>query len=283
MNSGKYHGLGNYYLFINTSPAPHTQPHTEYHFVSPSYFDFLIQLHRRAMVLNGEFQKRVYDLVARHAAALPGSSKADITPIEPIPGTQEPAICYSNQYHCRAEMLHLPPTGQHTQTECPIRMASPSHLPSSNLSKTSCALLRSSSSPPLARIPDLYLPEVGHSPGSFITRASSSAVLESNEILCWFRGGIFPVSVASTLPKTVSRMTEKVQEYVKEGADWPRTACILDPVRASIVVNGAAQIREVAQWFLEPAPAGQTLPVCRVKNKFAMSSYQLVSAFAQSI
>jgi hypothetical protein len=226
------------------------------------------------MVLNGEFQKRVYDLVARHAAALPGSGETDIAPVEPIPGTQEPATCYWSQHNCHTEMCHLRATVQYTQTECSIRMASPSRLPSATLSQTSsgCALPGSSSSSPL---------QGGQNPGSFLKR-TSSVVLRSNEILCQFRGGIFPVSVTSTLPKTVSRMTEKVQEYVKEGADWPRAACILDPVRASIVVNGAAQIREVAQWFLEPAPAGQTLPVCRVKNKFALRSSELVSACAQS-
>jgi hypothetical protein len=74
-------------------------------------------------------------------------------------------------------------------------------------------------------------------------------------------------------------MTEKIQEYVKEGADWPRAACILDPVRASIVCHGAAQIIEVAEWFLtgEPASSQKTFQVCRVKNKFALNSSELVS------
>jgi hypothetical protein len=108
---------------------------------------------------------------------------------------------------------------------------------------------------------------------------SSSGVLTVPDVLCQFRGGVFPVWVAPAQSKKVPRMTEKVQEYVKEGADWPRAACILDPVRASIVCHGAAQIIEVAEWFLmgEPASALQTFSVCRVKNKFALSRSELVS------
>jgi hypothetical protein len=108
---------------------------------------------------------------------------------------------------------------------------------------------------------------------------SSSGVLTVPDVLCQFRGGVFPVWVAPAQSKKVPRMTEKVQEYVKEGADWPRAACILDPVRASIVCHGAAQIIEVAEWLLmgEPASALQTFSVCRVKNKFALSRSELVS------
>jgi hypothetical protein len=88
--------------------------------------------------------------------------------------------------------------------------------------------------------------------------------------MCQFRDGVFPVWVSPAQAKTVARMTEKVKEYV--GAEWPRTACILDPVRASVVCEGAAQILEVAGWFLSglPASARQRFPVCRVKNKFAL-------------
>jgi hypothetical protein len=101
------------------------------------------------------------------------------------------------------------------------------------------------------------------------------------EILCHFRCGLFPVWVAPARRKGVSRMKEKVQEYIDEGMDWPRAACILDPVRASIVCDGSAQIIEVAEWFLAGqggrAPHLNAFPVCRVKNKFALPSRELVS------
>ena len=40
-------------------------------------------------------------------------------------------------------------------------------------------------------------------------------------------------------------MREKLAEYSADGAMWPLTACILDPVRASVVCSGPAQILEV--------------------------------------
>ncbi len=108
---------------------------------------------------------------------------------------------------------------------------------------------------------------------------SWSSVFTVPDVLCQFQGGVFPVWVVPAQSKNVPRMTEKVQEYVKEGADWPRAACILDPVRVSIVCYGAAQIIEIAEWFLmgEPVSSQQSFPVCRVKNKFALSSSELVS------
>ena len=40
-------------------------------------------------------------------------------------------------------------------------------------------------------------------------------------------------------------MREKLAEYADDGAEWPLTACILDPVRASVSCPGPAQILEV--------------------------------------
>jgi hypothetical protein len=109
---------------------------------------------------------------------------------------------------------------------------------------------------------------------------ASSGALTVPEIMCQFKDGVFPVWVSPAQAKTVARMTEKVQEYIADGAEWPRTACILDPVRASVVCQGAAQILEVAEWFLagQPTVGLPMFPVCRVKNKFALSSSELVSA-----
>ena len=38
------------------------------------------------------------------------------------------------------------------------------------------------------------------------------------------------------------RMREKLREYAAEGAAWPVTASILDPVRLSVVCDGPAHI-----------------------------------------
>ena len=75
-------------------------------------------------------------------------------------------------------------------------------------------------------------------------------------------------------------MREKLIEYAADGAEWPLAASILDPVRASIVCRGAAQMLEVASWFTGRAPSepreGRVLPVCRIKNKFALNKAALV-------
>ncbi len=86
--------------------------------------------------------------------------------------------------------------------------------------------------------------------------------------------------------KTVKRMREKVLEYAEcagEGAKWPLCANILDPVRASVVCSGPAEILEVLDWFLGRGDNGATgrerprlLPVCRIKNKFAFSKEEIV-------
>ncbi len=62
------------------------------------------------------------------------------------------------------------------------------------------------------------------------------------------------------------------------GAGWPVSACVLDPVRASVVCDGPLQIMEVASWFLNSyaSGAGAGMRVCRVKNKFALHKEQLV-------
>ena len=83
----------------------------------------------------------------------------------------------------------------------------------------------------------------------------------------------------------------------EDGAgSWPLCANILDPVRASVVCNGPAQILQVFEWFSgwsrsksaaagieegiknekERAAAALRLPVCRVKNKFAFNKEELV-------
>ncbi len=92
-------------------------------------------------------------------------------------------------------------------------------------------------------------------------------------------------------------------EYVSEDAagTWPLCANILDPVRASVVCNGPAQILQVFEWFTGwsqsqraicvkadimdekgRAAAALRLPVCRVKNKFAFYKEELVGGY-QSI
>ena len=117
----------------------------------------------------------------------------------------------------------------------------------------------------------------------------SVAALAAVEVRCAFAGAAASdVGVWPAPTKTAARMREKLVEYAAEGAAWPLTAQILDPVRVSVVCQGPAEMLEVAQWFMEDGQAAGRggrecrgrLPVCRVKNKFALEKEGLVSAAA---
>ena len=95
------------------------------------------------------------------------------------------------------------------------------------------------------------------------------------ELVCWFRTGLSPILVNHAPIKTKQRMGEKLAEYAADGAHWPRSACILDPVRAAVVCKGPSEMLEVIEWFTE----NQTktgLQVCRVKNKFSFSRQEVM-------
>ena len=74
---------------------------------------------------------------------------------------------------------------------------------------------------------------------------------------CAFAGlGRSRVEVYPAPVKTPHRMREKVREYAGEaaaaageGRGWPLCANILDPVRASVVCSGPAEILRVLGWF----------------------------------
>ena len=131
--------------------------------------------------------------------------------------------------------------------------------------------------------PSLWLRSAVAAECAFITRGKS-------------RVEVYPAPV-----KTLHRMREKVKEYFGEsaagGGKWPLCANILDPVRASVVCNGPAEILEIFNWFTGRTVASQKgvdrgqeledgtassnvgnvlMPVCRVKNKFALPKEELV-------
>jgi hypothetical protein len=78
-------------------------------------------------------------------------------------------------------------------------------------------------------------------------------------------------------------MREKLAEYAAEGAPWPHSAAILDPVRLSIVCAGPSQIVQAANWFISgskiEARGAKELPVLRVKNKFAFAPDELKGGY----
>ena len=60
-------------------------------------------------------------------------------------------------------------------------------------------------------------------------------------------------------------MREKLAEYAAEGATWPHSAAILDPVRLSIIASGPARIVQVARWFT----GHETLPQASLEEAHA--------------
>ncbi len=53
-------------------------------------------------------------------------------------------------------------------------------------------------------------------------------------------------------------MREKLSEYAAEGAAWPLTASILDPVRLSVICDGPQQILEVVSMTAQTGKIGCT-------------------------
>jgi hypothetical protein len=128
---------------------------------------------------------------------------------------------------------------------------------------------------------------------TFLTNADARAsdvvrngTIASCEVACKFDSGtsVATVEVVPAPVKALSRMQDKLLEYVAEGSQWPLSACILDPVRASVVCSGPSQILEVLSWFVEsgrePTENFQKgLVVRRVKNKFSMAAEEVQGGY----
>ena len=118
------------------------------------------------------------------------------------------------------------------------------------------------------------------SDGNYASPVVSDSIVPHIQFMCRFDSGIQgTVTVYSALPKGVERIREKLAEYQEEGAEWPLTACILDPVRASVVCAGPAQILEVAKWFTDSNTNNQSTNMvpCKIKNKFCLPRAETVS------
>jgi len=109
-------------------------------------------------------------------------------------------------------------------------------------------------------------------------RTSSSGHDGIVTLECKFRSGPGQVDVQRAPVKTAGRMLEKIKEYADTGAAWPLTGCILDPVRASVVCPGPADMVEVLSWF-EGREEQTGLKVVRVKNKFGFKKDELVGSY----
>ena len=86
--------------------------------------------------------------------------------------------------------------------------------------------------------------------------ASSGANVTATRMLCSFRVGPRLLDVYTAPCKTVERMREKLAEYAADPAAaraaWPLCANILDPVRASVVCDGPAEMLEAVRLRAAP-------------------------------
>ena len=108
------------------------------------------------------------------------------------------------------------------------------------------------------------------------SHASEAGLLPVEIMECMFDEGPRLVEVHAAPIKTAARMREKLLEYgnPKYGGVWPFAANILDPIRVSVVCEGASQILQVLSWFRSI----NSMPVCRIKNKFTKSENSTTSS-----
>ena len=132
----------------------------------------------------------------------------------------------------------------------------------------------------LSRLSELHQEEA--------TVTSDSTGTSGFNFMCSFESShsVGAVTVSPARPKGAQRMREKLAEYKADGAEWPLTACILDPVRTSLICSGPAHMLEVAQWFTSQSqndshPTSMSgkgkLQPCRIKNKFCLDRDKMVS------
>ena len=246
---------------------------------------FISQLRQRAQLLNDAFQERLIELLKRHSAHDFSGDKD-----EPRVGVAAQSAFHgwrkeSSSGAKDSDLVFVDKSRQVTSVT--VTDDHDGHIAKSG----NQASLE-------------YLPELADRTAMNRTLSSAYSLGDSVgtglEIFCAFccdGGAQGLVSFHPAPPKTKERMREKLAEYVVDGAEWPLAACILDPIRASVVCETPAQMLEVAGWFLdqptegipddelnssqlppEQVSAKGKLRVCRVKNKFAIGQDQLVRA-----
>lgn len=249
---------------------------------------FLAQLHRRAVLLNGDFQRSILHAVNRHShdsKPQPAFIMKEIDSISPCTeGQREPeevirpsfssALLTFQKSKCRTvnlnkqHYLHLSeadeckdfPTHRISSPKEAVQITSiDSESDLRNVTQKICEVDSFSShqavgiNDPASAAGKL---SIGDSADVCSSNLSSSRVANFVRLSCRFNDGPASVDIYSAPVKTITRMREKILEYAKESklgdnSDWPLCANILDPVRASIVCSGPSQILQIYRWFAD--------------------------------
>ena len=228
---------------------------------------FLSQLALRASLVNAAFQRAVTAVVRAHAADL-----ANLDMVAMIQsGSSREAPCATRPNTSAGgrwpmlQSLHSLGNGR--------KGVVPTGCPATSLNSTDSG------------------------PSAFDT--CTSGFPQAQLLMCSFEEGADLVEVLGGPIKEMSRMREKLVEYVPphpRGA-WPLAANVLDPVRASIITRGPSRIRQVVRWFAEAGAAGANaaadkggskeeeaeavgwLQVCRIKNGFALPRAEVLDGY----
>ncbi len=269
---------------------------------------YLAQLHKRAILLNEEFQDAVKEVVLQHAVAaesvhadgvesgwqvqgpMETASTAYVPDVDGLPVTKASAsIVMAKSAPAALNSASRAPSGSSDVTHWgnAASLQSPSWTFDNRLQPTPSASSATSSLMPWKRLSRVRsdLASRTQSSGFPIHRCPSvisSEGFHGTHIVCKFKDRSAVVEVLTAPVKTVARMREKVLEYSAEastskgsspGSGYPHTAQIVDPVRSSIVCDGPAQILEVFRWF------SQGVSICRVKNRFSFDKGELLGGF----
>lgn len=269
---------------------------------------FLAQLHRRAALLNSQFQSAVLEVIAGHMISEEDAGDGTLlrTPsetylqlwVESKPLAQPRLISATSaspaasgarlELHSELNFYHeINRTSRHTASFNKQQMP-PALFSSSSPMLVSTTPLQAFAGPKLS--PQGIAIKRVHSSGTSFVATGSSQYTPINSkgrcvrLACRLQEGVSYIEVYSAPVKTIGRMREKILEYAQDfksnGSGWPLCANIIDPIRASVVCDGPSQILEVFGWF---SGSGQSdsmdkagMPVCRVKNKFAFAEEDLV-------
>lgn len=244
---------------------------------------FLVQLYRRARLLNNEFQQRVLKLV-RDNSLTDSEERVDIVDHG---GSAELGAALHPHLTLGTDLQRLDAreSGVKADLVLDVRGQHYSDMKPNLFSRTTSSdFIRNV----VAGWPtNLFGPAPSNTYSSSTTGLSdlSSKASSITKLTCLFLEGQGQVDVHSAPVKTIDRMRGKILEYANATrgysgtfpGQWPFCSNILDPIRASIVCNSPSQIMQVFNWFTAGDSDGICeMPVCKVKNKFSFAQDELV-------
>jgi len=241
---------------------------------------YIAQLHRRALILDRAFKKKIVDSLEQTKDALATDPKPETDVPEALTcssWTEVPEVelvIQPRDINGRIDRFDKSPDTLYNKsldTSSDRVRDDRDNLSASGTHKNSLVLLAQGVSSGKVSAPGGWF-----CAGSVTSNVNSSYSSNSNTIQVRFEHGRQQTVEVQFAPvKRMARMHEKLSKYMPPNVrcQWPLTAYISDVVRLSIVCNGPAQMLHMVRWFLQSQD--QTgLTVCRIKNKFLLTEYE---------